>query len=99
MRRIDLRYEVLRFIIGAIRNLRKFQAEQTKPRSIMNNEINSPRLLALNEVSFQTSLSRSTLYREIDAGRLKVVKIGKSVRVTDQSLRDYIASLGGVAQS
>jgi excisionase family DNA binding protein len=64
----------------------------------MNKEINSPRLLALSEVSHQTSLSRSTLYREIDAGRLKIVKIGKSVRVTDQALRDYIASLGSVAQ-
>jgi excisionase family DNA binding protein len=64
----------------------------------MNTEINSPRLLALSEVSQQTSLSRSTLYREIDAGRLKIVKIGKSVRVTDQALRDYIASLGSVAQ-
>lgn len=59
----------------------------------MKTEINTPRLLALTEVSQQTSLSRSTLYREIDAGRLKVVKIGKSVRVTDQSLRDYISSL------
>lgn len=58
-------------------------------------EIQTPRLLALTEVSLQTSLSRSTLYREIDAGRLKVVKIGKSVRVTDQSLRDYISSLSG----
>ena len=64
----------------------------------MNTEINSPRLLALSEVSHQTSLYRSTLYREIDAGRLKIVKIGKSVRVTYQALRDYIASLGSVAQ-
>ncbi|MDA2996719.1 MAG: helix-turn-helix domain-containing protein [Actinomycetota bacterium] len=61
----------------------------------MTTEINTPRLLALTEVSLHTSLSRSTLYREIDAGRLKVVKIGKSVRVTDESLRDYILSLSG----
>jgi excisionase family DNA binding protein len=65
----------------------------------MNTDIKSPRLLALSEVSLQTSLSRSTLYREIVAGRLKVVKIGKSVRVTDQALRDYIASLGSVTES
>jgi len=64
----------------------------------MNTDIKSPRLLALSEVSLQTSLSRSTLYREIDAGRLKVLKIGKSVRVTDQALRDYIAALGNVTQ-
>lgn len=59
----------------------------------MTIENSTPRLLALAEVSLQTSLSRSTLYREIEAGRLKVVKIGKSVRVTDQSLRDYISAL------
>ncbi len=93
MSHLDLQYEVLRFIIGAMRNLRKFQGNQLSTRSIMNTENNSPRLLALSEVSQQTSLSRSTLYREIEAGRLKVVKIGKAVRVTDQSLKDYITSL------
>jgi excisionase family DNA binding protein len=59
----------------------------------MTKDISTPRLLALTEVSQLTSLSRSTLYREIDSGRLKVVKIGKSVRVTDQSLRNYISHL------
>ena len=53
----------------------------------------TPQLLSLPMVAERTSLSRSTLYREIDSGRLKVVKIGKSVRVTEQALREYIDSL------
>ena len=59
----------------------------------MNNEIATPKLLALTEVSERTSLSRSTLYREIEAGRLLAVKIGKSVRITDSELRRFIEAL------
>lgn len=59
----------------------------------MNNENHSPKLLSLSEVGERTALSRSTLYREIEAGRLSAVKIGKSVRVTDSELRRYIESL------
>jgi excisionase family DNA binding protein len=59
----------------------------------MYNESQTPKLLSLNEVSERTSLSRSTIYREIEGGRLIAVKIGKSVRVTDSELRRYIESL------
>jgi len=59
----------------------------------MYNEAQTPKLLSLNEVSERTALSRSTIYREIDAGRLIAVKIGKSVRITDSELRRYIESL------
>lgn len=93
MCRIDLRYEVMQNIISALRNLRKFQVHQLTPRSIMNNENHSPKLLSLAEVGERTALSRSTLYREIEAGRLTALKIGKSVRVTDSELRRYIEAL------
>jgi excisionase family DNA binding protein len=59
----------------------------------MYNESQTPKLLSLNEVSERTALSRSTIYREIESGRLVAVKIGKSVRVTDSELRRYIESL------
>ena len=59
----------------------------------MSNDINTPNLLSLTEVSERTALSRSTLYREIDAGRLVALKIGKSVRITDKELRRYIEAL------
>jgi excisionase family DNA binding protein len=58
----------------------------------MNRE-NSTQMLSIPMVSERTSLSRSTLYREIDSGRLKVVKIGKSVRITEQALQEYIKGL------
>jgi len=59
--------------------------------SMQENEM--PQMLSLQMVSDRTALSRSTLYREIDAGRLKAIKIGKSVRITEQSLRNYISAL------
>jgi excisionase family DNA binding protein len=52
-----------------------------------------PRLLKLTEIGSQTGLSRSAVYREINAGRLKVVKIGRSVRVTETELSRFVKSL------
>ena len=52
-----------------------------------------PRLLKLAEIGSQTGLSRSAVYREINAGRLKVVKIGRSVRLTETELSRFVESL------
>jgi excisionase family DNA binding protein len=53
----------------------------------------TPQLHALGAVSARTSLSRSALYREIRAGRLRAVKIGKSLRISESDLQDFIGSL------
>jgi hypothetical protein len=60
----------------------------------------------LSEVSQRTGLSRSALYREIKnpksvtgelrenpAGRLKVVHVGRSVRVREQDLVEFLDAL------
>ena len=52
-----------------------------------------PTLHKLVEVGSRTGLSRSALYREINAGRLKVVKIGRAVRITESELSRFIESL------
>lgn len=65
-----------------------------------------PTMWKLAEVSRRTGLSRSALYREIKnpksvtgevrenlAGRLKVVHVGRSVRVREQDLIDFIDAL------
>jgi len=57
-----------------------------------------PALLKLTEISARTGLSRSTLYREINTasnpqGRLKIVRIGRAVRVREQDLADFINAL------
>jgi len=58
-----------------------------------------PTLHQLASVSARTGLSRSALYREIfhseknPTGRLKVVRIGRSVRVREQDLNNFIDSL------
>ena len=46
----------------------------------------------------RTGLSRSAIYREIysetnSTGRLKVVRIGRAVRVREQDLNDFINAL------
>lgn len=58
-----------------------------------------PTLHKLASVSARTGLSRSAIYREMHdpiknpKGRLKVVRIGRSVRVREQDLTDFIDSL------
>jgi predicted DNA-binding transcriptional regulator AlpA len=58
-----------------------------------------PTLHKLASVSARTGLSRSALYRELfhseknPTGRLKVVRIGRSVRVREQDLTDFINAL------
>lgn len=67
----------------------------------------TPRLHTLASVSERTQLSRSAIYREILnprgldgsikenlAGRLKVVYVGRAVRVTEADLCRFIELLG-----
>jgi excisionase family DNA binding protein len=56
----------------------------------------TPQLLRINEVCERTALSRSSVYREIESGRLRAVKRGKSIRVTESALADFIQSLEAV---
>jgi len=52
-----------------------------------------PTLHKIATVSGRTGLSRSALYREMKGGRLAVVKIGRSVRIREQDLLDFINAL------
>uniref|UniRef100_UPI0040494B15 helix-turn-helix transcriptional regulator n=1 Tax=Candidatus Planktophila sp. TaxID=2175601 RepID=UPI0040494B15 len=51
------------------------------------------RLHRLPAVMARTGLSKSGLYRVINAGQLKVIKIGRSVRVSESELGRFIESL------
>lgn len=58
----------------------------------MSNE-SQPQLHALSAVSARTALSRSSLYREIKAGRLRALKVGKALRITEAELCRFISAL------
>lgn len=53
-----------------------------------------PVLHKLSTVMARTGLSRSAIYRVINTGQLKTVKIGRSVRVKEADLQRFIESLG-----
>jgi excisionase family DNA binding protein len=55
--------------------------------------VTPPTLHRLTYAMERTGLSRSGLYRVINAGQLKVVKIGRSVRVSENELIRFIESL------
>jgi excisionase family DNA binding protein len=52
-----------------------------------------PTLLRIFEVMDRTGLSKASVYRVINAGQLKTVKIGRSVRVTESELSRFIEAL------
>ena len=57
------------------------------------------KLLTLPEVQAETHLSRSTLYKLVQAGELLSVKVGRSRRVPADALRAYVARLIADAQA
>ena len=52
-----------------------------------------PQLHTLTTAGNRSSLSRATLYREIKAGRLHAVKIGKALRISEEELQRFISAL------
>ena len=52
-------------------------------------------LYTLPEVAAMLGLGRTTLYEEMNRGRLAYVKIGRSRRISSEQVRRYVASLGG----
>jgi excisionase family DNA binding protein len=58
-------------------------------------EIKSPsQLFRVTEIGARLALSRSSVYREIEAGNLNAVRIGKSLRISGEELDRYITKLG-----
>jgi excisionase family DNA binding protein len=57
----------------------------------MKPEKELPRLLTLEQVRDLTGRSRSSLYTDIALGRLRVLRLGRSVRVSEQDYLDYLA--------
>jgi len=59
----------------------------------MNLPTTLPTLHRLTMIMARTGLSKSGVYRVINAGQLKVIKIGRSVRVSESELARFIESL------
>lgn len=51
-------------------------------------------LFRIIEVGSRLALSRSSVYREIEAGNLHALRIGKSLRISSEELNRYITVLG-----
>lgn len=55
-------------------------------------------LLTIPEAAERLSVSRTTLYKLIRTGELKALKFGRSRRVTDLEIEDFIRSQVAKAQ-
>ncbi|GHG47062.1 hypothetical protein GCM10011331_07550 [Flavimobilis marinus] len=49
-----------------------------------------PRFLTVAEVADEMRVSRMTVYRLVHAGELPAIRVGKSFRVPDEALRQYL---------
>ena len=49
-----------------------------------------PRFLTVAEVAEEMRVSRMTVYRLVHAGELPAIRVGKSFRVPDEALRQYL---------
>jgi excisionase family DNA binding protein len=56
-----------------------------------------PQLLRVTEVCARLAMSRSVIYREIEAGNLIAIRRGSSLRVSSQELNRYVENLQKVA--
>jgi excisionase family DNA binding protein len=52
-----------------------------------------PILLRIGEVCLRLGMSRSSVYREIHNGNLRALKIGKSLRISQDELTRYVSSI------
>ncbi len=52
-----------------------------------------PQLLRVTDVCARLAMSRSVIYREIEAGNLLAIRRGSSVRISSQELSRYVESL------
>jgi excisionase family DNA binding protein len=50
-------------------------------------------LFRITEIGTRLALSRSSIYREIEAGNLHAIRIGKSLRVSGEEITRYIDAL------
>lgn len=57
----------------------------------------APAFLTIPQAAARLNLSRSSLYKLIDAGDLPLIKFGKSSRISVTALEDFIARAEGRA--
>jgi excisionase family DNA binding protein len=46
--------------------------------------------LTVAEVAAQMRVSKMTVYRLVHGGELEAIRVGRSFRVTEQAVRDYL---------
>ena len=54
------------------------------------------RLLKVPEVGIRLGLSRGKVYQLIAEKRLKVIKIDRSTRITEEAIQDFLEGIDGV---
>ena len=50
------------------------------------------RYLTVNEVAEQMRVSRMTVYRLVHSGELPAIRVGRSFRVPEQAVHDYLVA-------
>lgn len=79
------------WIAKRLSNRAKRELRRVKERPMAENVC----LNSIKDIIARTGLSRSTVYEEMDSGRLRSVKVGRRRLIPESALIDYINSLIG----
>ncbi|WP_404979633.1 helix-turn-helix domain-containing protein [Croceicoccus sp. BE223] len=52
-----------------------------------------PQLLTVSDFVMLFRISRTTFYREVNAGRLRIVKLGRSTRISRADAEKWVGNL------
>ncbi|UAL29346.1 helix-turn-helix domain-containing protein [Nocardioides rotundus] len=53
-------------------------------------DVNDPKFLTVAEVAAMMRVSKMTVYRLVHSGELPAVRVGRSFRVTEEDVHDYL---------
>ena len=62
----------------------------TDPREIRTGRLAEVRFLTVAEVAAVMRVSKMTVYRLVHSGELPAVRVGRSFRVPEQAVHDYL---------
>jgi excisionase family DNA binding protein len=65
----------------------------TKDDTARDHEPSKPRLLSIKQAVYELGISRTAVYEQITAGKIKTVKIGRRRLISSEAIEDFIAAL------
>lgn len=64
--------------------------QPSNPERLEPSDMNNPQFLTIAEVAARIRVSKMTVYRIVHSGELPAVRVGRSFRVTEDDVTEYL---------